>query len=83
MMMKKQILENNKFIWYTNKETDIARAYANTRGLKNVFVSLVEDKADGRLEYVVLRADEAGQTEPIFASSAIEEVMLHLEAMKL
>lgn len=81
--MKKTILENEKFIWYTNQETDLARAYANTRGLKNVFVSLVEDKADGRLEYVVLKANESGQTEPIFASSAIGEIMLHLEAMEL
>ncbi len=81
-MTKKQILENDKFVWYSNQDTEGARAYANMRGLKDIYVSLVEDKADGRLEYVVLKANDAGQTEPIFASSAIEEVMLHLKAME-
>jgi hypothetical protein len=80
-MEKTKIFENDKFSWYVTEETKLAGAYAKAKDLAHLLVAQVEDKADGRLEYVILKADEEGKTEPIFASTAINEVLSHLEAL--
>jgi len=80
-MEKTKIFENDKFSWYVTEETKLAGAYAKSKGMFQFLVAQVEDRADGRLEYVILKADEEGKTEPIFASTAINEVLSHLEVL--
>jgi hypothetical protein len=77
----KMIFENDKYTWYTTDQTVLASEYMKTKGLKDHFVALVEMKGDGRQEYVLLRANEAGQTDAVFASSAMGEIVNHIDAL--
>ena len=77
----KQIFENEQCRWYTTDETKIAGEYMKSKGLADHFVSLAELKADGRQEYILLRADETGKTEAIFASSAMGEIVAQIDLL--
>lgn len=75
------IFENEKYTWFTTDQTILASEYMKTKGLQDHFVALVEMKSDERQEYVLLRANEAGQTDPVFASSAMSEIVNHIDAL--
>lgn len=77
----KLISENEKCKWYTTDETRIAGEYMKSKGLENYYVSLLEMKEDGRQEYILLKADEEGKTEPIYASSAMGEMVTHIDLL--
>ena len=77
----KKIFENEICNWYTTDETKIAGEYMKSEGLKNHYVTLVEMKADGRQEYILLKADETGKTEAVFASSAIGEIVSQIDLL--
>lgn len=79
----KQIFENDKCAWYTTDQTVLAAEYMKSKELENYFVALVEMKEDRRQEYVLLKADETGKTEAVFASSAMGEIVNHIDALVL
>jgi hypothetical protein len=77
----KTIFENEKWKWYTTEQTILAAEYMKSKGLKDYFVALAEMKEDQRQEYVLLRADETGKTEAVFASSAMGEIVNQIDAL--
>ena len=77
----KQIFENEQCRWYTTDETKIAGEYMKSKGLKDHYVSLLEMKADGRQEYILLRADDTGKTEAVFACSAMGEMVSQIDLL--
>jgi hypothetical protein len=79
--MKAKILENEKFIWYTTDETLLSKEYLKVKGLENYYVSQCFSKADSREEYVLLRADDAGQTSAVFASSQMTNVIEYIDSL--
>jgi hypothetical protein len=77
----KLISEKEKCKWYTTDETKIVGEYIKSKGLENYYVSLVEMKEDKRQEYILLKADEEGTTEAVYASSTISEMITHIDLL--
>jgi hypothetical protein len=78
-----KIFENEVCNWYTTDETKTAGLYMKSKGLENHYVTLVEMKADKRQEYILLKADDSGKTEAIFASSAMGEIVAQIDFLTI